>query len=414
MRLIALLFTLPLAAICQTSGERLDLHQLVDEALRRNPEVLAARKKYEAARQRPAQERSLPDPTLSLGWNSTGNPLPFAGVGTDPVANAGIMASQEFPAPGKLRLRGEVASKEAEAEAQEYRAIALGVSARVKLAYFGLEHAWLIREVYERNREVLRSLLHSTEARYSVGKAMQADVFKAQTQITIVETRLIQIDREKHARELEINSLLNRAPETPVARPAELHSAPLAFSVEELIAKAAKSAPSLTRDQKMIERAGSALDLARKDYYPDVTLNAGYFYMGSMAPMYTFRADVKIPLRLSRTRAEVTERSEEVSQAKYTYEATAQSLQYRIRDEYLGAQTAQKLVDLYTRTVMPQAKLAVESSLASYQTGGSDFLSVLTSELAVFDYEMNYHEQLHDFHMALVQLEQLTGVELIR
>ena len=63
---------------------------------------------------------------------------------------------------------------------------------------------------------------------------------------------------------------------------------------------------------------------------------------------------------------------------------------------------------------MPQANLAVESSLASYQTGGSDFLSVLSNELAVFDYEMNYHEQLHDFHMALVQLEQLTGVELIR
>lgn len=413
MRLIALLLALPLAAICQTSDEPLNLHELVNEALRRNPEVLAARKKYEAARQRPAQERSLPGPTLSLGWNSTGNPLPFAGVGTDPVANVGIMASQEFPAPGKLRLRGEVASKEAEAEAQEYRSVALTVSARVKLAYFGLEHAWLIREVYERNREVLRSLLHSTEARYSVGKAMQADVFKAQTQITIIETRLIQIDREKRARELEINSLLNRTPETPVARP-ELHSAPLEFSVEELIEKAAKSAPALTRDQKMIERAGSALNLARKDYYPDLTLNAGYYYMGAMQPMYVFRADVKIPLRLSRTRAEVTERSEEVSQAKYTYEAAAQSLHYRIRDEYLGAQTAQKLVDLYTQTVMPQAKLAVESSLASYQTGGSDFLSVLSNELAVFEYEMDYHEQLHDFHMALVQLEQLTGVELVR
>ncbi len=96
MRLIALLLALPLAAICQTSDERLNLHELVDEALRRNPEVLAARKKYEAARQRRAQERSLPDPTLSLGWNSTGNPLPFAGVGTDPVANAASWRRRSF------------------------------------------------------------------------------------------------------------------------------------------------------------------------------------------------------------------------------------------------------------------------------------------------------------------------------
>jgi outer membrane protein TolC len=193
-----------------------------------------------------------------------------------------------------------------------------------------------------------------------------------------------------------------------------LHAEPLAFTVEQLIDRAAKSAPALARDQKMIERAGIALNLARKDYYPDVTLNAGYFYMGAMPPMYTFRADVKIPLRLGRTRAEVTERSQEVTQAKYTYEATSQSLQYRIRDEYLGAQTAKKLVDLYTKTVMPQARLAVESSLASYQTGGSDFLSVLTNELAVIDYEMNYHDQLHAYHTALVRLEQLTGVELVQ
>src|SRR5258708_7464402 len=93
----ALLMAFPLLAIAQTAEQRLDLHELVSEVLRRNPEVLAAQKKYEAARQRPAQERSLPDPMVSLGWNSTGNPLPLAGVGTDPVANIGFMASQEFP-----------------------------------------------------------------------------------------------------------------------------------------------------------------------------------------------------------------------------------------------------------------------------------------------------------------------------
>src|SRR5205823_6416982 len=150
------------AAIAQTSGQRVELNQLVSEALLRNPEVLAAQKKLEAARQRPAQERSLPDPMLSVGWNSSGNPLPGAGLGTEPIANIGVMASQEFPAPGKLRLRGEIAQKKAEAEAQEYRSVALNLTARVKLAYFGLEHAYQAREVLERNREQLRMFLHVT------------------------------------------------------------------------------------------------------------------------------------------------------------------------------------------------------------------------------------------------------------
>ncbi len=86
------------SAVAQAEG-KLDLSQLVREALERNPEILAAQKKYEAARQRPAQEGALPDPMFSAGWNSSGNPLPGAGLGTEPVANIGAMLSQPLPAP---------------------------------------------------------------------------------------------------------------------------------------------------------------------------------------------------------------------------------------------------------------------------------------------------------------------------
>ena len=61
---------------------RLKLDDLVREALKSNPEVIAAEKRYEAARQRPSQESSLPDPTVSLGYTSVGNPRPVAGLGT--------------------------------------------------------------------------------------------------------------------------------------------------------------------------------------------------------------------------------------------------------------------------------------------------------------------------------------------
>src|SRR5260370_7029957 len=53
--------------------------------------------------------------------------------------------------------------------------------------------------------------------------AAQADVFKAQTQITLMETRLVQVDRERRTREAEINSLLSRPHGSPLARPPEPH-----------------------------------------------------------------------------------------------------------------------------------------------------------------------------------------------
>src|SRR5262252_6222658 len=161
MRFAALCLALPAAAvaIAQTAEKRLDIHNLIAEAMLRNPEILAAQKKYEAAAQRPAQDRSLPDPMLSFGWNSNGNPHPGAGLGTWPTANIGVMASQELPYPGKLRLRGEIAGKEAQAEAEQYRATALGVISRLEQAYHRLHHAYMMHDILARNEESLRSLL---------------------------------------------------------------------------------------------------------------------------------------------------------------------------------------------------------------------------------------------------------------
>src|SRR5437763_1148472 len=98
----------------RAAAQELGLQELVDQARDRNPEILVAQKKYEAARQRPSQAASLPDPVFSPGWNSNGNPLPGAGIGRDATSNIGFSVTQEIPYPGKQRLRANVARKEAD------------------------------------------------------------------------------------------------------------------------------------------------------------------------------------------------------------------------------------------------------------------------------------------------------------
>lgn len=415
MRFLAYLFALPLAvpACAQPATSHLALADLVSEALLHNPDVLAAQRRYEATRQKPAQERVLPDPVVSFGWSSVKYPLPGAGLGSEPMANIGVMVSQEFPYPGKLRLRALIAAKEADAEAQQYRATALSTVARLKLAFYSLAHSYEISEVLNRNRDALRSLLRVTEERYAVGRAAQPDVFRAQTQLTLIGARLAQTDLELHTRSAEINSLLGRPVDSPLAQPEPPHEALLEFTREELLAKARDAAPSLAREQKMIERGDSAVHLARKDASPDLTLNGGFYTMGTMGELYMLRADVRLPRR-SRVRAEVAQRSEELAGARHSYESAARSLEYKIQENYEAARTAQHLADLYQKTALPQARLTSESSLLTYESGTMDFLSVLTNYIAAFEYELNYHEQLHEFHMAIVRLEEITGVELIQ
>jgi len=389
------------------------LDALIAEALRNNPEILAAQKRYEAARQRPSQESTLPDPVLGVGYQSAGSPRPVAGLGAEPMANAGFSITQEFPAPGKLNLRGGIAAKEAEAEFQQYQAVQLNVIARLKQAYYRLYYTYAARDVLERNRDLLTRLLSVTEARYAVGKAAQQDVLKAQTQISILETRLVKLEQERNAAEAEINSLLNRRAGTPVPRPEEFTPIEFALNLEELYGSAREQSPVLRRGQKMIERSELALNLARKDYYPDYAVTAGYFNQGSMPAMYMARVDVRIPLYFWRKqRPGVTEQASNLVEARRSYESIDQNIRFRIKDDYLMAQASWKLMELYSKTVIPQAGLALESSLSSYETGNLDFLSVLTNFTTVLDYELNYYQELMSYYAALSRLEELTALRL--
>src|SRR6516225_4806616 len=149
------------AAALPVAAQPLD--SLVDEALRNNREILAAQKKYEAARQRPTQAAALPDPSLSLGYVSNGGPWPGAGIGRDVTSNAGLMVSQEVPFPGKRKLHGEIAQKEADAEFDGYLAVRLNVVSRLKQAYHELHHADANIQYVKRYQDLLRNILNITE-----------------------------------------------------------------------------------------------------------------------------------------------------------------------------------------------------------------------------------------------------------
>ena len=401
-----------LAVSASAQEARLGLRQLTSEAMKSNPEIVAAQKGYEAARQRPTQESTLPDPMISLGWVSVGNPLPGAGLGSEVLSNIGLTYSQELPYPGKLKLRGEIASKEAEAAFQQYEAVQLDVISRLKQAYYRLQYTYAASDLLIRNRDLLSKLVSVTEARYSVGKAAQQDVFKAQTEVSIIETRLVKLEQQRLSSEAEINSILDRRPQTPVGRPEDVKPKELTANLEELYTAEQRNSPMLGRDQKMIQRSELAVNLARKEFYPDVTLSGGYFNQGHMPAMYQFQASFKVPIYRRRPRAGVNEQVSTLSEARRTYEATNQALHFRIKDGYTMAQASSRLMRLYTQTVVPQGNSALESSLATYETGAVDFLSVLTNFMTVLDYEMNYYDEALNYQLALSRLEETTGLAL--
>ena len=401
------------SAVLAQPPARLSLAEVVAEAVAKNPEIAAAQRRYDAALQRPAQERALPDPMLSAGWNASGNPLPGAGLGEEPTSNIGFMVSQPLPYPGKRDLKASIASREADADFQQIEAAKLTVTARVKQAYYRLAYTYAVGEVLTRNRELLTTLLQVSENRYTVGQAAQQDVIKAQTQISILDLQLERIRQERATREGDLNALLTRQATSPLGQPEDLQLTAFDATLEPLLDAASTHAPMLRRDQLMVDRSQLAVEAAKKEYKPDFAINGGYYYMGSMPAMYEVRFDINIPLQRDRRAAAVAEQLNAVEAAKRTVDTTRLDLQGRIQEDFQMASTSVRLARMYRDTVLPQARLALESSMASYQTGRVDFLSVVTNFGTVLEYEMSYFEELAAYHTAVSRLEQMTGTPLV-
>lgn len=400
-------------ATAQQPAPRLTVADAVSAALKSNPEIVAAQRRYDAARQRPIQEGSLPDPMVSAGYNASGNPLPGAGLGTEPTANIGVMVSQEIPYPGKRGARAAIASREADAQFQQIEAARLGVASRVKQAYYALASTYAVGAVLERNRELLATLLKISEQRYAVGQAAQQDVIKAQTELSLIELQQQRIQQLRRAREGDLNALLARPAGTPVGQPDDLAFAPFTEQLDGLIARAGANAPMLKREELMVERSRLAVDAARLEYKPDFSLSGGYAYAGAMPSMYEFRVNVTVPLQRRRRAAAVAEQLSTADAARQTYESSRLALQGRLQEDFEMAGTAARLASMYRDTVLPQARLALESSMASYQTGRIDFLSVLTNFAMVLEYEMTYYDELTQLHQAISRLEEMTGTPIL-
>ena len=390
------------------------LEELVKEALQENRDIRAAQKRYEASRQRPSIASSLPDPMLSFLSNNIGNPIPLTTVGEQDMSMAGFELMQELPFPGKLQLQGKMAQKEADAEWLRLRGVQLEVVSQLKQAFYRLRFVYEATEVVLKNRDLLDKFARIAEARYAVGKAIQQDVLRAQLELIALERRLIELDQQKGSLVAEINSLLNRPPDSPLGRPNDYSKVSLTLSLDELYRAAEVNSPLLGQDQARVEKSSYAVELARKEYYPDFAVGGGWASRGGLPNMWMARFDVKIPLYFWRKqRSAVTESANSLEESRRMYEATEQKLSARVKDDYLMAKAGEQLLALYSQAIIPQASLALESAMSSYQVGTLDFLSLLSNFLSVLDYELEYYKEYTNFHEALARLEATTGRRLL-
>jgi outer membrane protein TolC len=387
------------------------LDEVIREALEKNPEAQSAQHTINALQRRVQQVKALPDPMVSVGW--AGNLAPFSVMQGDNSSYRGLTVSEQFPYPGKLKLRGEIASKEADAAQANYEAIRRRVTAEVRAAFFDYFYFDRAIQTTDRNKELLEKLSKIAEARYRVGKAMQADVLRSQVEISLLIEKLTVLELQRDTAQARLNVFMVRSPESPLPPAAEVEPATIRYSLDELYALAAANDTTVLLNKTMVEKGRLGVALAQREYRPDIGVSYMYQQRSALPDMNGVTFSVNIPVFYkNKQRQGVAEASEDLMSAEKMRDNRLNEVKFELKQQYLGAKASERLLTLYSKGVVPQSSLALESSMASYQVGNVDFLSLLSNFTTLLDYETDYYRQLADYQTALAQIEVLTGVDV--
>ena len=397
-----------------SGGDAVALKALVSEALTNNPEIKAALNEKEAASQRVSPAGALDDPMLEAGVINA--PFASSPFRREDMTMKMLGLSQRLPYPGKRALRREVAAKDAESIEHGYRETMNRVVREVKVAYYDLALAIESARLTKDTTLVLEQFLRIAEGRYSVGQATQSDVLKAQTQLAKMSEELLRMQREIPVMEAELAKLLGRAAvSAPIAAPLPgLQEA--SFDPDSLRQTALRQRPQLLALRTLIDKGSTAIDLARKEYNPDFDVRFSYGQRdntldGARRPdMASLTVAINLPIwGKEKIDPRIAEARSMRDQATSMYQAQQNEAFAKLRQQAAIAEQSRKSARLFDTAILPQARLAVESALAAYRVSRIDLLTLLDSQMSLFNYGIGRAAALVNLNKALVEIDLLTG-----
>jgi cobalt-zinc-cadmium efflux system outer membrane protein len=391
------------------------LADLLSEAKKNNPQIQAARQSAESARQAQTQVATLPDPQVMVQHFSVGSPRPFAGYTNSDFAYIGLGFSQDIPYPGKLRLRGEIAKKDAEVMQQQVESVRRSVLSQVKTAYVQLSYLARRATILDNDGEFLKQVAQAAEARYRSGMGNQQEVLQAQIERTKLLRAITMNQLEGGKAQAALKQLLGRTQTSPDIEGEELTETGTPHTFEELLDAAKKNNPDIAAAQESIATRGLQVDLAKKDFYPDFNVQ----YMWQRTDPTQFRAyymatlGMRIPIyRGRRQQKELARAKAEQNRARSESETREQQTAFALRQEYLTQEKSAELLKIYREGLMPQARAELQAGMAAYESNRQDFQALLASFLDVLKLDEEYWQTLAEHETALAHLEEMTGWEL--
>ncbi len=420
MQVRRILLTIILASLTLAQDSNLkplNLQELIDEGLANNPLRQSFYEDIRVAETLVPQSKSLPDPMLSLNLMN----LPFENLGFDqePMSGKQIMIMQGIPFPGKLNLKGQIAKSGVDIARNQYAEETNALTKNIIKTYYDLFFVDEAISTVKKNRQLLSEFLKVAEQKYAVGKGLQQDVLKAQVQLSLMTEKIINFQQKREIIKSNLNQLLNRPIDGSMGPTQKPDFKSISTQYAQLIEIAEAKRPVLIAWQNRVRRSEKKIELARKNLFPDLAITASYTQrdilqsgMGG-ADFLSTGISLNLPIYArSKQKQHITETQIELKSLQERYESVQQKVYQDINNGLTELNNNADLLELYRTGIVPQAAQSLESSLTGYQTDKVDFLTLISSELTLFNLELEHLRLLSAYQINIAELEFTIGASL--
>ncbi len=395
-------------------GQSDELRGFIEEALKNNPEIKAAREKWQAAQERVPQASALPDPTAGYTYMGP-TPDTLNGPELDRYA-----FEQMIPFPGKLVGRRHAAQAEVAAAQARMKMVEREIILKVKEGYYDLVTAQRNLGFVGEIQSAFRQLQAGLQARYVTGQIMHSKLFNTQMALAQNTQHLFELEQKRDTLKVLLQSLLNRT--TAVELETEdLYLPTVHLSWEDVEKQAQDNRPELKESQAMLQKTQYDLGLAKLENTPDFSIGFEYSRIdrgdstslnaGQDAWMIPIK--ITLPIWQNRIGSVIEEAHANLNAAKNQLIQAKNSTEYEVKAAYYRFITAQKIVLLYESTLVPQAQLMMSSDRAGYTAGHGDIEDFVSSQVNLLNIKIAYGEALANALKELAVLQKEVGKDFL-
>lgn len=412
---------LPLPSDVQQRVNALTLGDVVDIALRNNPQTQISWQNARAAAAAYGSQIGHYYPTIDLGVSGTQTrAFSSGGNGATTITNTGgptaTLTWLLFDIGGRS---GSIADARETLLAADWthNGVIQDVVLQVQNAYFSYVANRALLDAQRLTQQEAKANLDVTQARHDQGLATIADVLQAKTQLSQAQLAAettegaIQITRGALANAMGLPANL---PYDIAAFP-PLKVGPVTDSIDTLIEHAMRVRPELAASRAEAEAAAAHVTEVRAARLPSLFVagTAGHSYLNTLVAennTYTLNIGLKVPLFSGFSRVYDQRQAEaEAQSARAFSEQTRQSVVLQVFTSYYSLQTSARRVRT-ADDLLASATQSEEVALGRYKAGVGSILDLLTAQSALADARAQAIETRFIWRTALAQLAHDIGV----